>query len=99
MSKGKSRDSMGRFISDDTPVDGNGDQTRITRSSVWKWLRFAISLVLLVLACMPWTFLAYEPAKNFGTGVTEAVRNLTDLFKDTYCNCQLSSPPKMTSKL
>ena len=95
MSTRKLRNSQGRFIpkpeeeSEQEKEKENKIVINIGRM-VWRNFRTTGIILFLILLTLPWTIIFFEPAKKLGFHYAESISNLTTIFKDSVCSCQIN---------
>ncbi len=85
MSK-RNRDSSGKFIGDSPTTC---DDPKIQTVTIWKKIKFAITILIVLLMSLPWGIIMVEPAKLYGMAIGESVSNFTIGIKDNFCGCAI----------
>jgi hypothetical protein len=92
MSQRKLRNSQGRFIPkpEDEEVQNENKIVVNVGRAVWRNFRTTGIIIFLILLTLPWTIIFFEPAKKLGLNCAELIANLTTIFKDSVCSCQIN---------
>jgi hypothetical protein len=88
MSKRKpQRDSNGKFTSESLEEEVLTLGEKI--GSFWKKLKIAIFVLTVGFLCIPWSVMAMEPAKAYGSLMMDIVKNYTIDLHGNICSCPL----------
>lgn len=88
--KKATRDSQGRFITpgnEEDVIDGNFGQDKF---KLFSKLRLLIFSLIMIILSIPWSVIFFQPAKNMGNNFYNYVGNITDGFKDSFCDCNIA---------
>lgn len=86
MSK-RARDSCGKFTAETSaPVE---ETPMLQKSNLWIRIKYATTLLIILIMSLPWGMILIEPAKYYGMVLGEGVGNFTMNVKDNLCGCPL----------
>jgi hypothetical protein len=88
------RNSQGRFLSKPEEESEKEKENKIEINigrMVWRNFRSTAIILILIIVTLPWTIIFFEPAKKIASHYAETVGNLTSIFKDSVCSCQVNT--------